>query len=396
MTQRLKGAEIGFRIYPEGGGAPHDILSGAGAPGGDAGILDAANPGSVYIRTDAPYGLYKKTGTANTVADWEEVGNVSLDELNWRNERVFAATNDTVSAGTVDPTSWSDNEQGLDGNDFAVNDYILGDMDGTPALFRVSAVTGPTDITVEAASQPLAANDTYVIQNYLPDSPAAQEAQAIIHFPTTTTPIKIADFNWSLLTGVNLSGGYVGNGTNANPAPGDTGEAAIAKLDANQRDLVTLSGEALGAVDHGTMPGDTIQDNATTRQALIDLEAAIDALNTNTKVENVTTEQDVASLLVDGFHGAIYNIVAWEEATPANKKMVEVKILNNGTASADASGTPDFAVESVLETSNFSNNWLKFEASYSGSGASQQMNLRASSNTAGLTLEITRRVIPVQ
>lgn len=399
MARRKFTVENGIRMISENGSPDSgvDLLFGAGAPGGDTGEQDDAIAGSIYFRTSAPYGAYKKTGTANNASDWEEVGNVSLDELAWRNERVVAATNDTLSAGSgIDPTAWTDNESGTDATNWNVGDHVLGDADGTPALFEITAKASATSITLAAAAQAITSSDTFVVQSYFPDVGANQEAQAVIHIPVAGSPvIKLADFNWSLLTGINLSGGYVGNGTNDNPAPGDTGEVAIQKLDANQRDLVTLSGEALGAVGHGTFTGTTIPDNSTTHQALQSLETAVEQVIVTGKATGITTATAVDFVLVDGYHKVAYEIVAWEEATPANKKHVRFECLHNGTASADATDT-DSNAHTILGVGSVGGNFLQVSPSLTLTGASQRLNLVIASNTAGITVEWRRVAVPIQ
>lgn len=278
MSRVIYGIEKGLKIWGENSDTVHvSILFGSAAPGGDTGDQDGAGLGSLYMRTNGS--VYKKTGTANTTADWLTLGDVTIDQLRWRNERVVAATNDTITAGTLDVTTLTDNESGLDGDDFVVGDYILGDANGVPALFRVTVHTSPTDITVAAASQAIVSGDTFIVQNYLPDPGATQEAQAIIHIPVAGSPVvKISDVNWNLADGITLNGYVESQG----PTLGtDTLQVAIQKNGGDVSDLVTLSGVARGAVNLGTFTGITIADSRTIKQALQDLETASEEIDQN-------------------------------------------------------------------------------------------------------------------
>lgn len=296
MAQDLYRVELGLEITGANGDSGPRFIQGSGAPGGDAGIQDGASIGSIYARTDGSGGLYKKTGTANTAADWEEVGNVSLNELSWRSEKVRAATNDTLAAGSgVNPTTWTDNESGVDATNWNVGDYVIGDVDGTPALFEITAKASATSITLAAAGTAIAANDTFVVQAYLPDSPASQEVQAIVHSPDGTSLIKISDVNWDFATGINLSGSYAaGNGTISSA---DSVESAIQKLDGNQQDIQTASGISQGAVDYGTFTGSTLPDNATNKALHQAMETAYEETDAN--VDDLITLTGVAENTTD-------------------------------------------------------------------------------------------------
>lgn len=475
MARRLFTVEQGIQIVDENGYAGPSLLRGSGAPGGDAGEQDDAIVGSVYMNEAAGGGLYKKIADNDVAADWEEVGNVALDELNWRNETVRAATGDVLAAGNYDPSAFTDLDGTLTDDDFAVGEYIIGTAGGTPLLFEVTAINqgvGNDEITIAAAGQPIAANDTFVVQSYLPDAPAAQEAQAIVHYDGTNL-IKLSDFNWALADGINLTAGY--SAANGTIAASDTVQKAISNLDGNQQDLTTLSGEAQGAVDHGTFTGAVIEDNRDTHEALQDLEDSLEnvvtltgvaldstdlgtfpgsiiddasdikealtdledstsnlvtlsgealdatdhgtftgstipdnsdthealqaletaqeAAQTTGKVTGITTLQTVDSVLVDDFHEVEWEVVSWEEATPANKKFQKLGALHDGTASADASSSDIDVFAKKRVGSNFN---VVYSVDFDGTGAAQTMRLRASSSTAGVTIEFRRNGVPVQ
>ena len=147
-----------------------DVLLATAAPGGDAGEQDAAPISSLCIVQDgANSKVYQKIANAGALADWKDItaGDVSIDQLSWRNEKVCFATNDTLTAGNIDPTTLSDNESGLSDDDCAVGQYVIGDADGSPALFEITAINqggGSNEITIAAASQPIADNDTLLFR----------------------------------------------------------------------------------------------------------------------------------------------------------------------------------------------------------------------------------------
>jgi len=273
MSRQLFAVEKGVRLYGENSLALSvDILFGSAAPDG-LGDQSAASIGSLYLRTNGE--LYQKIANAGNSADWQLNGATSAVVGNWRPERVRVVTNDTVSAGTrnLSTTPFADDDSPLlTAADFAVNDYVIGDADGTPALFRVSAVSAP-NITLVAASSPLVAEDTFVAVSYLPDSPGAQENRAIVNYNGSVI-VKLADIDWAIATGINLSGTYAA--ASGNVAAGDTVEQAIAKLDGVNDNQDSLLGMAQGSTNLGTFTGTIIPDNQTVKQALQSLESEIE------------------------------------------------------------------------------------------------------------------------
>jgi len=279
MARDFFGIEKGLSIFAENGQSPvAQLLQGAGLPGGDAGEQDAAPLSSLYFRTDG--NVYRKQANANATADWVELGSAALDELSWRSELVRAATNDTVVAGIVDPTAFSDLEGSLDGNDFAVGEYLMGDVDGVPALFEVTVVTSATSITVAAAANPISDNDTFVVQNYLPDTPAANEEQAIVHIPTAGSPaIKIADVNWGDAAFISLSASYAA--ASGDISNSDSVNSAIEKLDGNNDAQDSAIGISQGDTDMGTYTGSLLNDNESAKQNIQQLETEAEALRSS-------------------------------------------------------------------------------------------------------------------
>lgn len=377
MARDNFGVEKALRIYATDSDTTFiDILFGSAAPGGDAGEQDAASLGSVYFRQDgATSKMYQKTAATNAVSDWTENAadaGITIDELSWRNETVRAATNDTVAAGTVDPTGFSDNESGLDGNDFSVGEYLLGNVDsGVPLLFEVTVVTGAADITVAAAGQALASNDTFIVQSYLPDSGASQEGQAIIHFPSASAPgIKIADVNWNLADGIGMAAGYAA--ANGSVSSADTVNSAIEKLDGNQQDILTANGISQGDINYGTFTEDLLADNQVGKDLFQRLETLLTELHGD-QVTGITTIQTVDSVPIASVRACKWLVEVSEDATPANRKCYEIYALNDGVSAND------HTVYAKLKVGSNFNDSVNIQV------AGGNMNLRIGSSSAGIT-----------
>jgi len=439
MSQDFFRVEKGLEITQPDVDTGLQVISGSTAPGGDAGEQDDAPIGSLYLRSNGQ--LYTKTADTNATSDWQEKTSANLSSLSWRSELVRAATNDALTAGNTDPSSWTDNEGTIDHTDFAIGEYVYGDVDGTPALWEITGISAP-NITLAAASDPLAANDTVVVQNYFPDSPAGQEGAAIITYDGTNA-IKVADVDWNFADGIQMASGYAASSGDVSSS--DTVNSAIEKLDGNNDaqdttlgtaqgatnmgtftgtiitdnvsvkvalqeletevetkadqvtvdeidqnvdDLITLSGVAENSTDLGSFTGTTIADNETVKGALQDLETALEAISggetvTQTGVTTVTTIDEV---VVDDFHACEWEVVAFEEAAPADKKYFKITGFHDGTAAADATSVKD----KVNDKMNFGSFNLSTSIDLNGAGAAQRMRLRISSTSAGVTV-IARR-----
>jgi len=294
MGRVLHGIEKGVRLFQENGNELIDILSGTAAPDG---LLDQSDApiGSLYVRSGTGQ-LYQKIANVGNSSDYQLNGATAAVIGTWRPESLVLVTNAIQGAGTRDMvvSPFSDDEgTAVPIGDFVVDKYVITDADGTPALLRISAVVG-ADVTFVAAASALVANDTFVTKHYLPDSPAAQESEAIVNY-NGTIMIKISDVNWNFADGINMAAGYAQ--TNGSITSADTVNSAIQKLDGNQIDLTTLSGVAPGATSLGTFTGATIPDSSTVKAALQSLETAQEEIDQNVNdlialsgvAENATT-----------------------------------------------------------------------------------------------------------
>jgi len=350
------------------------LIKGTGAPGGDAGQQDDAPIGSIYIRQNgASSTLYQKIANAGASGDWQENGSSTVAIGTWRGENVVAVTNDTVTAGVARDlvaSPFADDEgTTLAAADFQVGDFIIADADGTPVLLEVTNVSAPNVTFSTPASAPaLAQDDTFVARNYLPDSPAGQEGQAIAHYNGSII-VKLGDVDWDFATGINMSSGYTpGSG---DPSSADTVESAIEKLDGNndaqdsaigisQGDtnmgtytgallndnesakqniqqleteaeaMRTTSGTSAGDLNYGAFTGDLLADNQSGKQLFQRLEDLLDELK-SVEVTGITTQTAVDSVPVASYVSCKWIVEAFEEATPANVQAFEVYALHDGT-----------------------------------------------------------------
>jgi hypothetical protein len=380
MSRVLHAIEKGLRLVGENSDTLLvDILFGTAAPGGDSGEQDAAPLGSLYLRQNGgSSGIYQKIGTANLAADWLLNGTSAAQIGVWRPESVKVVTNDVQGAGTRDlvASPFSDDEGTLiTPSDLAVNDYIISDADGTPALLRVSAIASP-NVTFVAAATPLSQHDTFVVKYYLPDSGNTQEKEAIANY-TGTVMIKLADINWNFADGIGMAAGYAA--VNGTVSSADTVNSAIEKLDGNQQDIQTASGIAQGAVNFGswTSPVDLLFSATATAKALFQRIGDLLMQLRGVSVAGITTVATVDSVPHATVKAVKWLVEVFEVATPANRKAFEVFALNNGTLVDDT-------VYAKLDLgANFN-----FSLSVDISGA--DMRLRAASTTAGVTVTARR------
>lgn len=379
MSRGLFALEKGIRIQAENDETSHvDILFGSGAPGGDSGDQDDAGIGSIYGEISGK--LYRKTANVGNASDWTEVVNADLTQLSFRSEKVIAATGDvapsTGSSIDLSANPFGDDEGTLlTAADFAVNDCIIFGVGGTPKIMKVSAVSSPS-ITVVNYTPALADNYTYVVKNYLPDSPADQEAQALVVYQGGAI-IKISDFNWGVATGISLSGAF--SALVGIVAAGDTVEVAISKLEASVAALVSLSGVSRGATSLGTFTGAIIPDTSSVKAALQSLETYIEG-NGRSSGSGITSLTTVDSVLVDNVKAVKWYVMLRKTSAPAQIKAFELFVVHNGTSSADAT-LRDKDLFSKLELgANFNSS---VDAVLSGSGTGQILSLKVSSTESG-------------
>ena len=202
MARDFFAIEKGLDVYGDNGPLLARILTGTATPDGTSGGQDVAPIGSIYLRSGTG-ALYQKLSNNGNSADWELNGSAAATVGKWRPEKVVAVTGDVLSAGSINLTSspfTDDNSPLLTASDFTAGDYIISDADGSPALWEVTSVSSPS-ITIAAAGTALAAEDTFIVVNYLPD-PAGGENRAIVNYngSINLTSSPFTDDNSPLLT----------------------------------------------------------------------------------------------------------------------------------------------------------------------------------------------------
>lgn len=328
MGRDIFKAELGFGINAQDGDEIARVLAGSALPGGDTAEQDAAPIGSIYLRTNGI--TYRKTANAGSTADW--TSSPDLSNLSWK-DPIKAATNDTLAAGSTDPTTWTDNESGIAHTDFAVDDLVLGDVDGTPILYKVDSISAP-NIVLSVYSPALSENDTHLVRYYLPDSPAAQEAQAIVTYQGGSIA-KIGDFNWDLATGINISSGFTAsNGAVTNA---DTVESALEKLEGDSADIHTAVGISRGDTNMGSFasPASLLLAASQTVKALFQRVGDLLAQLRGVESTGVTTAVTIDSVPVASVRACKWLVTVFETATPANARSFEVYAMNDGATNAD-------------------------------------------------------------
>jgi hypothetical protein len=378
MARNLFGVEKGIRVFGENGdSALADFLFGTLAPTG-TGDQASAPIGSIYVRSGVGE-IYQKIANAGNSTDWQLNGSSSAVIGKWRNEKVKAVTNDAVVAGVRDLVAnpFSDDQAPLlTAADFVVGEFIIANAGAAPVLLEVTAVSAP-NVTFAAAANPLVAEDTFVAINYLPDSPADQEDRAIVNY-NGSVMVKLADVNWNFADGINMAAGYAAQ--NGTISSADSVNSAIQKLDGNQQDIQTTLGVAQGSVNLGswTSPVDLIFSATATIKSLFQRIGDLLAQLRGVEVNAVTAIATVDQVPTSTVKACKWLVTAFEEATPANLKAMEVYAANNGAL------VDDTIYAKISVGANFN---LRLSVDVSGG----QMRLRAQSSTAGVTV-IARRI----
>lgn len=402
----------------------------------DAGSIaehDDAELGSIYIHSVNGQ-IYQKKIAGSGTNKWVRLANLDdITYLRWRKEDVVALTAQAapISGSTIDlaanPLS-DDEAPTLVGADFQAGiSHILFGKGGTAKLMLVSVVAGDV-ITLVDAVDPVANNYTYIVKNYLPDSPDAQEKSAIVLY-NGSDYVKIADFNWEFADGIKLAASYAAASGNITSA--DTVQIAVQKLDGNvdalnsavgaaqgqtsmgaytgstvltnntsakaniqelgneAKSLRDTLGNGAGASSMGTYTGDILTDNATTKQNIQELSDFAEEASKRVVGSGITTAQIVDSVLVDNYEGAIWDLVLSLDSNKARKIMLTIHGVHNGIATADASEVDDTIHSKLLVGTPFNHS---VSVVLSGTGAAQTMGLEISASAA-VSVKATRRVI---
>lgn len=374
MSRDFFGIEKGLDIYAENGSLLVRVMSGTASPDG---LLDqsSAPVGSLYSRSGVGE-LYQKIANNGNAADWLLASNAAVTVGKWRGG-VKALTGGVVSVGVrnLTTTPFSDDDAPLlTSADFVVGDFVISNAFVTPVLLKVTAVSSP-NVTFALADYPILLDDTFIIDNYLPD-PAAGESKAIANY-NGTIMVKVADFDWSLATGVNLSTAYVAAA--GNPLASDTLEVAIQKLDGNMDAVNALTGVAQTVTNLGawTAPVDLLFIATSTVKALFQRVGELLLTTRGVSVVGITSSTMVDQVPVATVKACKWFVTAFEIATPANAVSFEVLALNNGTLVDDN-------LTGKLKTGSVFNLTTLIDVS------GGNMRLMIASTTAGVTVTARR------
>lgn len=125
----------GFRFKKQGvNGQVIDYLFGDGEPGGDGAEQDAAREGSVFYRTDSPYGAFIKKGRDNSITDWRPIIGTDIKDTIVLTAQNIAEKSMKLSSTPADSSSVRFlPKNGLEqnyGEDFLVNgqDLVFGGL----------------------------------------------------------------------------------------------------------------------------------------------------------------------------------------------------------------------------------------------------------------------------
>lgn len=387
MSRELFGVELGHRVYDENGDVIFAVIGGTTVPDGVSGQQGNVPVGSLYVRAGTAE-LYQKIANAGNAADYQLNGASAAVIGLWRSEAVVALTDEVQGAGTrdmaVNPFT-DDDGTALPVSTFVVGKYVITGANGSPVLLEITNVAGD-DVTFAAAGTALSQDDTFFVQNYLPDADGLENA-AIVNF-NGSIMIKVADVDWNFADGINLAAAYASQ--NGTITSADSVNSAVEKLDGNQQDIQAASGLAQGDTDYGIFTGQTIPDGSTSKAALQSLETALEAIRTDGGPADIAqaTPTVVDSVLADECQRAEWEVTAHDIGTPANIWTFQVSGFHNGHAGADATTVKDKVYDKDRIGGNFN---LDASVTLTGVGAAQAMNLVLETSDAdGIRYTVSR------
>lgn len=168
------------------------------------------------------------------------------------------------------------------------------------------------------------ADDTFIVENDLLDSPDEHENQAIYHIEggTPKTAIKIGDIDWQSATGIDIGTGYTQGAGGETVTVGDTIQQAIQKLDGNIAANDTAQAAALAAAVSSLQAEIDSDVAAAIAQERIDTAADILASQNAQDATLASTSNGEGASLI-----GIEDALAIYTATTAEGALVEVKQL---------------------------------------------------------------------
>lgn len=231
--------------------------------------------------------------------------------ITWR-DTTYAVTVDSYTEGQAKPTTFSDDEKVGGIGAPADGDFLISSTDN-----KVYKVVAGNLIT-----QPTLDGYTYMVKHTLTNTPVSQENQSVWTINSGIF-VKLADVNWQLASGINLTAGYTAaTAPAARPAGNDTVEAAISKLD--------------GRVGATVVAGNFISAAVSTNANIQAIDTALIALPTRAKLASAVH----TNVVVDSVPIGTIETVKWLVSAKAGASRYSCEILatNNGVSN----GVTDF------------------------------------------------------
>lgn len=412
MALDLFRISLGIALEDADGTERAAILTGSGAPGGDAARQDDASVGSIYLRTDASGSIsatWQKIADGNETADW-----------------VQSASKDYVDAA-VSGLSWREPALVLDSTTYANIAAAEAAVDATGTASEVDGVTITagdkilfTDLTTGNENLYIASG-SFGSWTFTEDTNTATDGDAVlIQSGTSADQQWVYDgTNWVQFGGASstLELGYLrtfmGKTAAGSETPtysstnyittGNSLEIAIGDLDSqvgtNAGSISTNAGNIstnTGAISTintniGTLLYTeenfvTDSESITTSIDALDIALAANALNRSTGT-TITSATTIDTVLVDDYQAVKWFIAIFDEGDTDQKFAAEIWALHDGNVSGDATEV-DWNEVSKLKI-NGDITGLGIEVVLNGTGAAQTMGLQITS-TDVVTVFATR------
>lgn len=255
----------------------------------------------------------------------------------------------------------------LDGNNDA-QDTLIGTAQGATDLGTFTGATIADSSTVKSALQQI--------------ETAYEETDANVDDLITLSGVAENAVDLGTFTGAVIAdNSTVKSALQQLESKDEAQDVTITEIDGNVDDLITLSGVAENSTNLGTFTGYA----ATLLGAVSTVKAAFQSLGDflsnlrSVEVTGVTTSTAVDQVPVATIGACKWYVLAFEEATPANREAFEVYAINDGT-------NTDYNEVSKLKMGTTGGNFINVSVDVSGGN----MRLLATSSTAGITIRARR------
>jgi hypothetical protein len=274
-----------------------------------------------------------------------------------------AGSGDVTSADTVQSAI-----QKIDGNNDA-QDTLLGTSQGDTDLGTFSGNTISDNNTVKGALQEIELAQEEVDQN-------VNDLVTLSGVPENST--DLGTFTGSVIS----DNTTVKNALQELEAKDEAQDLVIAEIDQNVDDLITLSGVAENSTNLGAFTGFgsiLLTATETVKSAIQKITDFLGNLR-SVEVTGITTATVVDQVPVASVGSCVWHVLAFEEATPANRRSFTVSAVND-------SSVADFSEYATLKLGSTNANFSRPSVDISGGN----MRLLVESNsTAGITVRARR------